>query len=433
MAGLTRGRVSLLAIGMIVLFTVLYCFEFVELSSFRDTTSRAAIKNFKFTPQYHNIWMTGFNPRDEEDTSSWVNSLPNFVCKQYPDANVLVVKQDRRAVSARAFGRAPLQISRCNLVDHKPTWTPILEPPESNNRKAATNQEFNITHQMNGTKQYPPDLHFIRNAYRITGVLSRVLPWLYAPTTLRVVYPVHFFAEIEVADLILHTDSFLKPLPDWQIDIFERLIYERIQSHRHDITRENYKSLRIPKENYLLYPATVATQKGQLEFATAIDPVAWQRHNLTIVFVGQQIPEYAEKVWDILRSKNIRFEYRGFLEERERLADLYVGARAVILFSRADPGPRVIYEALYGGCPYLVGHGVELDSRLSPFGMRLESVFMEDLNEKLETFLSVDWGTAPVDFARAELTEARVMSNLFFKLDGVFCSTFPERCLWTAT
>jgi len=237
-----------------------------------------------------------------------------------------------------------------------------------------------------------------------------------------------------VADHIIHTDSLLKPLPEWQATLFEEEIYQRLlkqQLSSRDnsvVTKRNYKSMRVPKEDYILYPATVATQKGQLEFAMALDPTILTRRNLTIVFAGAQVSEYAEQVWSVLKQKGVSFEYKGFILDRKELATLYVGARGVILFSRSDPGPRVIYEALYGGCPYLIGEGVELDTRLDSFGMRLESPFMEDLNEKLEVFLSRDWGTASVDFARDELNEDRVMSKLFEKIDGIFCSTFPERC-----
>jgi len=232
----------------------------------------------------------------------------------------------------------------------------------------------------------------------------------------RVVYPVHNYAAVDQADLILSSEAFLKPLQKQQIDLFEQYIAQR--------TASNDRRFLFEKENILFYPATISDHKGQLLFVDLLDSQLVKEHNLTLVFAGEISDQsYWNQVVSLLESKGIPHIYKGFISNRAELVHLYVQARAVINYaSLLTPGPRVIYEALYGNTPFLISDRVQVDFRIRSMGLSVErnpknkKLESQDMNNKLQRLLRQEWGDKMLSFARKYMSD-NAFDSLFEQIE----------------
>jgi len=208
---------------------------------------------------------------------------------------------------------------------------------------------------------------------------------------------------IDKADLILSSEAFLKPLQKQQIDIFEHYIAQQMPS----------SDPRFPfeKKDILLYPATISDHKGQLVFVDLLDAQLIKEHNLTLVFAGAISDQSIwNQVRSLLESKGIPYIYKGFISNRTELIHLYVQARAIINYTTyLTPGPRVIYEALYGNTPFLISNLVQVDVRIRSMGLSVERnqkkklLESKDMNNKLRQLLHQEWGDKMLSFARKHM------------------------------
>jgi len=121
-------------------------------------------------------------------------------------------------------------------------------------------------------------------------------------------------------------------------------------------------------------------------------------------------------------------------------ASLFVRARGVLLLSKEDPGPRVLFEGLYANTPFLISDDVTIDPRIeryflssflpsSPssfssllpprFGMRASMRSSHDLNQALKEFLvaRMDLSSSALSFAR-ELDENLELTKLIKRIEN---------------
>jgi len=271
---------------------------------------------------------------------------------------------------------------------------------------------------------------------------------------LRMVYPVHTLQHhYDMVDLLLHTDSLLKTIPESRIAEFEDKIQRRIVTEKkyrprsdhleingnnYAPTKETYREFIHTKDDILFYPGRIGVRKGQLLFAQRIDRELIHKHNLTVVFSGAKGElGYANETFSELEKKGIPYQYVGFID-KGRMMDYYIRAkvngeflsvyssrshscfadnlvRVIVLLSYDDPGPRVLYEGLYGNTPFITLPSVTLgkdetpaisffqfliptecvvsfsnnsETRLEPFGRRLKNEQADDLNQVLEGSLT---------------------------------------------
>jgi len=241
-------------------------------------------------------------------------------------------------------------------------------------------------------------------------------PWLFDPAAVRVIYPVHDFTLLYLGDFVLSSETFLKPIQQKQLGYFEKAIKKRrkMASNTDDDNLVGSKSKSpFPKESFLFYPAVISENHGQLRFVKHIDPSVLKRHRTSLVFAGRPDGNdtvYWPEVQRLLDEKDIEYRYLGFVD-KETISDFYVRAKGVVSYSMImAPGPRVIYEALYGNTPYFVSDYVKLDMRIRPLGMTVkinqtsEETERLEFNSKLDAFLSHDWGDEPIKFAKRYLT-----------------------------
>jgi len=252
-------------------------------------------------------------------------------------------------------------------------------------------------------------------------------PWLMDPSVTRIVYPVHNYRTLELADMILSSEAFLKPLPKKQIDLFEHYIAQ------HQQLPSNDSRFLFQKQNTLFYPATISENKGQLTFVKLLSSKLVKANNLTLVFAGNIFDQsYWNLVVSLLEAKGIPYVYKGFVSNRTELIDLYVQARALIHYSLIlAPGPRVVYEALYGNTPFLISNVVQIDARIRSMGLAVERTPDDpireslDLNNKLRQLLHQEWGDKMLSFARKHMSD-NVFDPLFEQIE---CMVYTKKLL----
>eukprot|EP01102_Stenamoeba_stenopodia_P019238 TRINITY_DN720_c0_g1_i1.p1 TRINITY_DN720_c0_g1~~TRINITY_DN720_c0_g1_i1.p1 ORF type:complete len:412 (-),score=66.05 TRINITY_DN720_c0_g1_i1:47-1282(-) len=347
------------------------------------------------------IWFSGMLRGTGQDTS-WVHSLPKLFATRFPQAKIYVVLQQRPEIrGAKLDSNLPL-----NIVE--------LKRPNS----TSSDYVFEPVESIEDVQYVKPDVVFVRNAYNIVERIAQQTPWLLDPSVVRVFYPVHNYKGVEYADMVVTSDSFLKPLPSWQIKLSEDAIRSRPATRRGS-------QFPFVKENIIFYPASLYEKKGQMTVAKLLDPKLFQRHNLTLVIAGKIYNEsYWVEVQRVLIAKGIRFNYIGFVKDRRAMFDWYARSRGIIHYSTDGPGPRVVYEALYANTPYFVSPNVTLDSRILPFGVRVgQTAPGEDpsveFNARFEELLNTNWSNRLLLFARKHLTES-AFDSLFERIECLY-------------
>ena len=200
-------------------------------------------------------------------------------------------------------------------------------------------------------------------------------------------------------------------------------------------------ALHTPKK-LLVYVGSVSDRKGQLDFARVLP----REYPAKILFLGEVRDQLiANKTMDILREKKVKAEFVGYLEW-ESLISYYKKADALVLFSRSDPSPRVVFEGLVHNLPFLISSTVTLPPALLDPKLRLgqvcdvtkilESEEKEEEEEEEEEksvsdekqrvqkqlleFLEVDHGYSAYNFAQENLSEEVAYGTLLQDLTGEY-------------
>jgi len=229
--------------------------------------------------------------------------------------------------------------------------------------------------------------------------------------------------------MIVSSDSFLKPLPSWQVALSEEAIQKRPPN---PVRKSASRPAQFPfaKDDIIFIPASLYPKKGQLTVAKLIDPKLLLKYNLTLVFAGKIYNQtYWEEVQSVLKAKGIKYEFLGFVKDRQEMFDWYARSRGLIHYVHDGPGPRVVYEALYANTPFFVSPKVTLDSRILPFGVRVNGESedpVKEFNSKFEALLTTQWGDRLLFFARKHLTES-AFDSLFERIECLHSIKKRER------
>ncbi len=112
------------------------------------------------------------------------------------------------------------------------------------------------------------------------------------------------------------------------------------------------------RNDQIIIPASIGTDKNQLEFLNFYDPDLFPGYRL--VFAGPVHNfDYVNSMIKIMRKKSIDYEFLGYLDRKDlaeqmsssKLAALTTDPRPAQPF---DPGPRVIYELALAGTPCFI-------------------------------------------------------------------------------
>jgi len=142
------------------------------------------------------------------------------------------------------------------------------------------------------------------------------------------------------------------------------------------------------KENIIIVPASLGTDKNQLELLNLVD--AHLVKDWKIIFCGKsESVSYTNKMKNVALSKNINIEIHNFLN-KEELANLILKSKLLALTTDPrpaqpyDPGPRVIPEGLCGGTPFFINDLVLVEDSVKSFGTIYRQGNAADMNDKLK-------------------------------------------------
>ena len=242
----------------------------------------------------------------------------------------------------------------------------------TNDRKLLFQEREGKLHEITEQSIAKIDIFFARtlNSFPVENRLLR-------SAKLKILYPVSNTIPEKVLQhdpAIIRDSTFIKPLPE------------------HD--RQFFYYQPSKKENIFLYPSAIHRRKGQYEFAKSVS-----RRTLNgkkVIFCGTiKSGEYAEKCFDLLRAKNIDFEYLNKVSKRE-LGELYRKSQLTLILSSRDWNPRTFYESMACGTPCLLSRKVRLALEVERYAFRTSklllnhhilklSSYQEDLSLKLKT------------------------------------------------
>eukprot|EP01102_Stenamoeba_stenopodia_P023272 TRINITY_DN9966_c0_g1_i1.p1 TRINITY_DN9966_c0_g1~~TRINITY_DN9966_c0_g1_i1.p1 ORF type:complete len:427 (+),score=80.80 TRINITY_DN9966_c0_g1_i1:150-1430(+) len=349
------------------------------------------------------IWISGlkvtFREKDEEGNSTWMAALPRLFFERYPNARIIVATTNTSIFNVTVSER-PLWLVEWRRIDMgNNTWVAESYP------RSSLQELGDLT----------VDIHFVDNSKKMGVVINYYAPWLFDPRIVRVIYPGSKRYQLEYADLVVATNSYLKPFPTTEIQAFDQLITQR------KLIPDTTKQYPFKKDDLLFYPSSISWKKGQLRVAQLIDAELVNRFNLTIVFAGKLINEsYWQQVQEVLNSKSIRYIYLGFVEDHLGMADLFIRSRVIVHYSEwVTTAPNMVYEGLFANTPFLVSDFVQLDPRVKMMGGVVErsalNATMEAIsfNEKLESVLTQTWGSTPRAFAKKVLS----FESLFARIE----------------
>jgi|15BtaG_2_1085339.scaffolds.fasta_scaffold01703_4 hypothetical protein len=152
----------------------------------------------------------------------------------------------------------------------------------------------------------------------------------------------------------------------------------------------NYES----RENLIFMPASIGTDKNQLEFINLVDPDLIRDY--IFLFAGPIRSErYFNRMVEGLKNKNIKHTYLGHLQKND-IAKIMKRSKVVSLTTDPrpaqpyDPSPRVIPEAVCAGTPFFINDLVLVPECLRSHGFVYKNGNQQDFNDILSKVLSSD-------------------------------------------
>ena len=145
------------------------------------------------------------------------------------------------------------------------------------------------------------------------------------------------------------------------------------------------------KENIISCPASIGTDKNQIEFLNLVNPDLVKDHQ--IVFCGKiSSRDYAENMQKIADRKKLDIIIKDAIPKTE-VAKLMIRSKILTLTTDPrpaqpyDPSPRVIPETLCAGTPFLINDLVLTDPNVRNFGWTYKNGNIDDFNNKLKQAL----------------------------------------------
>lgn len=141
------------------------------------------------------------------------------------------------------------------------------------------------------------------------------------------------------------------------------------------------------KENIIVFPASLGTDKNQLELLNLVDSSIIK--DWKIVFCGKSESDaYTTQMQNVAKTKNINIEILSFLS-KDALAALLLKSKLLALTTDPrpsqpyDPGPRVVPEGLCAGTPFFINDLVLVEDAVKDLGTIYKCGNANDMNTQL--------------------------------------------------
>jgi hypothetical protein len=148
------------------------------------------------------------------------------------------------------------------------------------------------------------------------------------------------------------------------------------------------------RENIIFIPASIGTDKNQLEFIELVDPGLVEGYR--VVFAGPvRSRDYLGRMATALDKKSIKWELLGHISKRE-VAEVMKRSKVVALTTDPrpgqpyDPSPRVIHESVRAGTPFFISDLVLCPSIFRDLGFVYCHGGRSSFNTALKTMLESD-------------------------------------------
>lgn len=145
------------------------------------------------------------------------------------------------------------------------------------------------------------------------------------------------------------------------------------------------------KENLIVCPASIGTDKNQIEFLNLVDSSLVK--DFQLLFCGKIASKsYAESMQSIAKKKNLNVIIKDTIPKIE-VAQIMIRSKVLALTTDPrpaqpyDPSPRVIPETLCAGTPFFINDLVLTDPNVRNLGWIYRNGDETDFNNKLEQAL----------------------------------------------
>lgn len=148
---------------------------------------------------------------------------------------------------------------------------------------------------------------------------------------------------------------------------------------------------KLERTDTIIFPASIGTDKNQLEFLNLVDPEVIKDHE--VIFCGKIVSQaYADSMTEISKKKKLKVLIKNTIPKTE-VAELLMKSKIMALTTDPrpaqpyDPSPRVVSECLCAGTPFFINDLVFVDPEVEKFGWVYKNGNSQDFNEKLQDAL----------------------------------------------
>jgi glycosyltransferase involved in cell wall biosynthesis len=168
---------------------------------------------------------------------------------------------------------------------------------------------------------------------------------------------------MRTADQVIFISAYAKSVVENLIDIKSSIVIphgvsENFKDVGQFLNRPNF----LPSEPYVLYPSIIDTYKSQVEVVTAVSILKTQGVKVPIIlFVGEKIGQYGDKVGDLIKQLNLEEDVLIFGSvDYSDMPALYHFSEFVIFASQSENCPNILLEALASGCAILCSNSMPM-------------------------------------------------------------------------
>ena len=161
---------------------------------------------------------------------------------------------------------------------------------------------------------------------------------------------------MRTADQVIFISSYAKSVVENLINIKSSVVIPHgVSENFKDIGQFLDRPSFLPSEPYILYPSIIDTYKSQVEVVMAVSILKTLGVKIpTILFVGEKVGQYGDKVTDLIKQLNLEGDVLIFGPvDYSGMPALYHFSEFVIFASQSENCPNILLEALASGCAIL--------------------------------------------------------------------------------
>ena len=180
--------------------------------------------------------------------------------------------------------------------------------------------------------------------------------------------------------------------------------------------RELLEAAALPRDKRsrtLVYLARVRPGKGQLEFLQSVESADTLPFVISMVGPCDGDLDHCDRVNTELNRLAPMVEWTRGPGDDAAIAKILGAAAGLLLASTVDCNPRVVYEALWAGTPFVVTKATRIAHDIHHLGRILEADLIGGLHDFNHDSMIARWReTEQLDFAKQFVTDDQVYANL---------------------